>query len=237
MQTEPFMQMNAIDSLQRTPLQIACSYGNLVGVKALCKHGAQVSEKALLETLSTRDEHKRASIVRYLLDDAGMESSLHGSRASVIVNQAISTGPSDAAALILKRQRAKGTSVQVPDSAWLAAAEHVTDDDPLLRMFPLNVPATATALGKAWQTQKQHSSSGSSRGAFSDDGMDERYHLQLPNSTTTDLLKRVCKGVLLQCCTRVSASLHPAAHMYLCDWNRIYILAGLYWDTFLFVNV
>lgn len=201
------MQVNSVDSLQRTPLQIACFHGNLIGVKALCKHGAHANYKALLEAVGTRDDHARASIVRYLLDSAGMEPSIHGSKAYMIANQAVSKGPSDAAALILQRQKAKGTSVQVPDSAWLAAAEHVTEDDPLLRMFPLNIPATATALGKAWQTRKHRSMSGSvasSQGVFSDDGADERQSLQLPNSITSDLLRRLSKGMMLatavRCC-------------------------------------
>ena len=150
-----------------------------------------------MEAVSARDGHERASIVQYLLDTAGMENSLHGSRASLIAGQAVSKGPSDSAALILQRQKAKGTAVQVPDRDWLAAAEHVVDDDPLLHFFPPNIPATAAALGRAWSNRKQHSRSGSRSlpGAFSDNGTDERHSLQLPSSSTSDLLKRVCKGV------------------------------------------
>ena len=196
---DSFVQVNAADILQRTPLQIACSQGNIVGVKALCKHGAEATEKALMEAVGARDGHDRASIVQYLLDDAGLENSLHGSQASTIASQAVSKGPSDAAALIIERQKAKGTTVNVPDSDWLAAAEHVTDDDPLLDCFPLNIPATAAALGRAWSSRKQQSSSGSryTRGTFSDDGTEERQYLQLPRTSPSDLLKRVCKGARL----------------------------------------
>ena len=191
------LQVNTVDSAECTPLQIACSHGNVVGVKALCKYGAQPDEKALLACVGTRDELSRLAIVRYLLDVAAMEPSLHGSRASVIANEAVSRGPSDAAALILQRQKAKGTAVTVPDSSWLAAAEHVTDDDTLLQYFPLNTPATAVALGKAWRSRKEMRITRSSHGGFSDDGSDERQQLHLPHSTTSDLLKRVCKGMMM----------------------------------------
>jgi hypothetical protein len=198
---EGLMQVHAVDSLQRTPLELACSHGNFMAVRALCKHGAQASEKALLEAVSTRDSYSRASIVRFLLESAGMEATIQGSSASAIVNHAVAEGPSDAAALILQRQKAKGTTTQVADKSWLAAAEYVSHDDPLLRFFPLNIPATAKALGKAWQTRQQQSrgNESSTQGAFSDDGQDAGQYQQLLDSTATDLLRRVCKGGLILC--------------------------------------
>jgi hypothetical protein len=186
------MQVNAVDGSRRTPFHLACSHGNFIAVKELCKHGAHASEEALLAAVGSRDGYSRAAIVRFLLDSTRLAATIHGDRASAIADESLLKGPSHAAALILHRQRAKGTSVQVPDKSWLAAAEHVSDNDPLLQFFPLNSSATAEALGKAWQTRKQQQSS--TQGAFDDDGQDTGRNQQLAESTASELLKRVCKG-------------------------------------------
>lgn len=218
--------MNSLDGAHCNPLQIACSHGNVVGTKALCKYGAQPDEKSLLAAVGSRDDHSRLSIVRYLLDIAAMEPSIHGSQASVIANQAVSNGPADAAALILQRQKAKGTTVTIPDSSWLQAAEHVTDDDPLLQHFPLKIPATAVAIGRAWRTRKDRRISGSSQGGFSDDGSDERQHQQLPHSTTTDLLKRVCKGMITIAAQQIKYMSHAFKPSW-CKWRAMVDVSGM----------
>ena len=94
--------------------------------------------------------------------------------------------------LLEARRRAARRALVVPHAAWMAAAERVAVDDPLLDHLPVGRGASVKALGQVWKSRRNAQVNGSDPTAFCADGVDVRdAHLLLADTPATKLLKRV----------------------------------------------
>lgn len=189
----------------RTPMHVACSFGNLVGAQALHQRRAAVdvldsrNHTPLWDALDcSRGRQQRGHLVEYLLQRAGLVQRLR-SQSSALVAHALTMGTSETAALVLQQLRAETTPVVVPHAAWVEAAERVTVDDPLLEHLPVGRGASVKALGQVWKGRQQASVGGRDPAGFCRAGVDVKdAHVLLTDTPASKLLRRVCKGLPLQ---------------------------------------
>lgn len=222
------LQVDVRDYEGRTPMHVACSFGNLVGAQALHQRHASVdvldsnNHTPLWDALDcSKGRQHRRHLVEYLLDRAGLVQRLR-SQSSALVAHALTVGTTETAALVLQQLRAETTPVVVPHAAWMAAAERVAVDDPLLEHLPVGRGASVRALGQVWKGRRAAQENGGDPAGFCAVGVDVKdAHLLLPDTPATRLLRRVCKGVHVSCWTSVECALYglhalPAHNMGHC---------------------
>lgn len=196
--------MDALDYDGRTPMHVACGFGNLVGAQALHLRHASVdildsrNHTPLWDALDcSKGRQQRGHLVEYLLRRAGLVQRLR-SQSSALVAHALTMGTTETAALVLQQLRAETTPVVVPHAAWMAAAERVTVDDPLLEHLPVGRGASVRALGQVWKGRREAQVNGTDPAGYCAIAADVKdAHLLLPDTRATKLLRRVCKGMPL----------------------------------------
>ena len=195
--------MDAQDAHGNTALHCACSHGNLAVCRCLVKHGADPDARnssghtPLWVSVKCDDPESRTQrhLVSFLLDHgANLNASETDSSGTDFLTHAVTHGDHATAALVLANARAKGVAVRLPDSAWLAAAQHATISSPLLKEMPADSPAAVAALCAAWQRQKSRDGEVSSEQPGMSEADLKAVPAKLKSSEASALLKRMCKG-------------------------------------------